>query len=218
MAYDDDHRERSCCGKRSIIIIIIILFVVAIVVIAIVASSKDKDDPKLPEYSVVNAALSQNAAVTNNSLVTGDFTFTLKAANTNKKNVTVFYGNTTHVSITHLNRWHVVASTSSPSISPSSLGPGNSSDVTVRFQARNNRFSFPNDDYSPTDVYELVLRMRFRVGFKEGSDHSTKVQVTCFDFKCRFPEGFTADSSPKCRSEEVPFWQYFPGDDEQGRP
>lgn len=201
------------------LIIFVIIIVACLISVSIILVSREKDDPDLPQYSVLDVVLSQNATVTDTNLLTADFTITLKATNTNKKNTTVFYGNTTHVSITRRIRQQVIASTSSPFIDPSSLGPGNSSNLTIDLHAQNKQFSFPtDDDTSPATVYDLVLRVRFRVGFGEGSNYNVKVLVTCYDLKCSFPTGFTADNSPTCKTEKVPYWQYFPGDEEQGRP
>ncbi|RAL37523.1 hypothetical protein DM860_000217 [Cuscuta australis] len=159
--------------------LLLICAIVGIIVGVLEALNPDRS-PKLPEYTVTKAVLSPNAAA-DQSLLTADFTFTLNVSNPNRKKTIFFdYDDSGHSQV-NISSSLVVHPAPAPTSSEqqtiniasgllsssirgspsSSLGPNQSSDVTISLRAQNVPLPVKDDNYATTVILTMSFRARF---------------------------------------------------------
>ncbi|RAL37518.1 hypothetical protein DM860_000212 [Cuscuta australis] len=202
---------------RSSFIAFLCGLVIAIAVLMAIADRKNKRAARkvpLPQYTVTGAALSPNATLSGN-LLTGDFVFTLRAHNPyqNTNNKTIFYGNTTEVTL-GCRRFTPFRITNAPPSSlglllplmgPASLPPGNDSpDIALELHVRN--MAFPDDDGSGKTSCDMALAVSFHAAFREEEVESKRRQasVRCSPLTFTYEtKNFTGDYVGACATSRV---------------
>ncbi|VFQ77831.1 unnamed protein product [Cuscuta campestris] len=154
--------------------ILIVSVVLGIIIYAIVQSTVDDENEEKrkprPQYSVTSAALSPEATVAGN-LLTADFRFTLKAHNPNRKK-TIFYGNSTKVTLDDCEGFSEITSSPLPLVGPSTLLPGNdSTGIAVNLPVQN--WPLPED----TASCGMILTMEFRAGFNQEEEELKRPRI-----------------------------------------
>ncbi|VFQ77823.1 unnamed protein product [Cuscuta campestris] len=207
----DHWNARYCC---SFIGVFCGLVIACIVLIAITDRRCKRAARKvpLPQYTVTSAALSPNATLSGN-LLAGDFVFTLRAHNPyqNNTNKTIFYGNTTEVSLGC--RWftpfRIINSSLGlllPPMGPASLPPGNDSpDIALELHVRN--MGFPDDGSGGGKAScDMALDASFHAAFREEEVESKRRQasVRCFPLTFTYQtKNFTGDYVRACATSRV---------------